>query len=140
MARNKIHTPIIQQLLREDLVTEEQLTRCRRLFANNGKNTLPQHTLFRLDSPFLVDFSSSLRLTIVGDAVYADEVNKMFSAYTKSLTYRPWSGRSSDSSGYLPSDALAFQDPLWRDSSPQPSRNTLAVGCFTCASLKSSGP
>ncbi|KAJ6587336.1 hypothetical protein B0H10DRAFT_2094014 [Mycena sp. CBHHK59/15] len=67
IANLKTYLTVQDQLLREQLVTEEQLTRCRELFGNRGLY-YPRLTLFRTDQPFLVSFLRPLRLCIVGQA------------------------------------------------------------------------
>ncbi|KAJ6552587.1 hypothetical protein DFH09DRAFT_1319038 [Mycena vulgaris] len=56
---------ICDQLIRENLVTEAQLSRCRHLF-RDGK-PVPGALLFRLDSPFLFTFGELVRLCFLGD-------------------------------------------------------------------------
>ncbi|KAJ7119221.1 hypothetical protein C8R43DRAFT_1077120 [Mycena crocata] len=79
-----------QQLLREGLVTEEQLSRCRALFA--GKRISPQYTLFRIDSPFIVNFASKLSLTVVASSVHQIQLSVMFAAYVNHKRFHPWTG------------------------------------------------
>ncbi|KAJ7221832.1 hypothetical protein B0H12DRAFT_1151639, partial [Mycena haematopus] len=65
IARRKQDATLSRQLIQEKLVTEEQLSRARRLF--NGVDRIsPQLILFRMGQEFPVDFGSSLQLTVVG--------------------------------------------------------------------------
>ncbi|KAJ7119195.1 hypothetical protein C8R43DRAFT_1152397 [Mycena crocata] len=79
-----------QQLLSEGLVTEEKLSRCRSLFS--GKRISPQYTLFRLDSPFVVNFASKLSLTVVASSVHQIQLSMIFAAYVNSKRCYPWTG------------------------------------------------
>ncbi|KAJ7708103.1 hypothetical protein B0H17DRAFT_1325089 [Mycena rosella] len=64
-----------EQLIHENLVTPEQLARCRAVF---GGLIYPQYTLFRLDSPFLVNFSSPVHLTVVGEHLHSVQMDTLF--------------------------------------------------------------
>lgn len=70
-------------------MTEEQLSQCRDIFG--GHKIHPEYTLFRLDSLFFVNFSTTA-LTAVGDALYPFRVQP-FVQYTGEQ-YFPWSGMS----------------------------------------------
>ncbi|KAJ7708090.1 hypothetical protein B0H17DRAFT_451136 [Mycena rosella] len=80
-----------EQLVHENLVTREQLSRCRDVF---GQRDLiyPQYTLFRLDSPFLVNFSSPVHFTVVGEPRPVD-LSSLFKNQTLGeRPYFPWTG------------------------------------------------
>ncbi|KAJ7084207.1 hypothetical protein C8R44DRAFT_753154 [Mycena epipterygia] len=62
------YSKIRQQLLHEILVTEEDLAHCRAVF--RGQRTMPQYTLFGLDSIFVVNFSSPITLHAVGHTLH----------------------------------------------------------------------
>ncbi|KAJ7082631.1 hypothetical protein B0H15DRAFT_1024405 [Mycena belliarum] len=84
------------QLLRDGLVTEAQLLRCRDLFDKRTKIS-PAHTLYTLDSPFLVNFSGTLNLTVVGAKLQGFRMTVLFavsSGMRGEPYYRhyPWSG------------------------------------------------
>ncbi|KAJ7106914.1 hypothetical protein C8R44DRAFT_885605 [Mycena epipterygia] len=81
------YTKIREQLLREGLATEDQLSLCRDIFRKQPIHS--RYTLFRLNSTFLVHFSR-MRLTIVGDALHALVLDAPFKD-TVSNTF-PWTG------------------------------------------------
>ncbi|KAJ6546022.1 hypothetical protein DFH09DRAFT_652855 [Mycena vulgaris] len=88
---------IAEQLVHENLVTQEQLVRCARIFSHR-QPTAPQYTLFRLDSTFLVHFTSGIRLTVVGEALHAFHLSHVFGEEgdreggTSRNRYAPWTG------------------------------------------------
>ncbi|KAJ7107931.1 hypothetical protein C8R44DRAFT_986986 [Mycena epipterygia] len=61
---------IRHRLLQEHLVTEEQLSHCADIFRGR-RQIYPRYTLFRLDSTFLLTFSSAMWLTVVGDVLHS---------------------------------------------------------------------
>ncbi|KAJ7123275.1 hypothetical protein C8R43DRAFT_1032014 [Mycena crocata] len=81
---------IREQLLRERLTTEEQLSHCRALGLN--RRIVPQLTLYHLDSLFVVDFAAQLHLTIVGRSPYLLLMNHMFEESGPQGVYHPWTG------------------------------------------------
>ncbi|KAJ6546025.1 hypothetical protein DFH09DRAFT_1171813, partial [Mycena vulgaris] len=58
---------IAEELLQENLVTQEQLAQCQRVFGHHG-SIYPHYLLFHLDPTFLLRFSSQVNLTVVGEA------------------------------------------------------------------------
>ncbi|KAJ7110600.1 hypothetical protein C8R44DRAFT_261603 [Mycena epipterygia] len=82
---------IQDQLLHENLATEEQLAHCRAIFRNHTRCIFPQYTLFRLESPFLVNFSAIIHLTAVGSALHKLHLSPL-TDWAGSKVYRPWSG------------------------------------------------
>ncbi|KAJ7708107.1 hypothetical protein B0H17DRAFT_1174310 [Mycena rosella] len=80
------------QLIRENLVIPEQLSRCRDVFSQK-EQIYPQYTLFGLDSPFLVNFSSPVHLTIVGEQLHEVDMSSLFKNQTRGgKAYFPWTG------------------------------------------------
>ncbi|KAJ7110574.1 hypothetical protein C8R44DRAFT_883708 [Mycena epipterygia] len=79
---------ILQQILHENLATEEQLSQCREVFRNH----LPYHryTLFRLDSIFAVNFASNLTLMVVGDSLHPLKLEPF--TYRSCKRHTPWTG------------------------------------------------
>ncbi|KAJ6546020.1 hypothetical protein DFH09DRAFT_1171800 [Mycena vulgaris] len=88
---------IAEQLVRENLVTQEQLLRCARIFSQCEPPS-PQYTVFRLDSTFLVNFARGIRLTVVGEALHAIHLTHVFAEEgdreggTSRNRYAPWRG------------------------------------------------
>ncbi|KAJ6576154.1 hypothetical protein DFH09DRAFT_1031684 [Mycena vulgaris] len=69
IAYNRSYAWITRQLVHENLVTQEELGHCHRVFSRSP-SAAPHLTLFRLDSTFLLNFSRQLALTVVGDALH----------------------------------------------------------------------
>ncbi|KAF7334965.1 hypothetical protein MVEN_02246500 [Mycena venus] len=67
IACRRHYARIRDQLLEEDLVTDQQLSRCRALFADRAK-IRAQSTIFRLTQEFPVNFTNRISLTVVGEA------------------------------------------------------------------------
>ncbi|KAF8155318.1 hypothetical protein K438DRAFT_1777681 [Mycena galopus ATCC 62051] len=82
------HTLICQQLLREKLVTEEHLSRARRIFAGSDRIT-PQLILFRINQLFPVNFGASVQLTVVGKKLHKLDFPHLFSDEEGRF---PWTG------------------------------------------------
>ncbi|KAJ7645751.1 hypothetical protein B0H17DRAFT_449571 [Mycena rosella] len=83
---------IAAQLVRETLVTPEQLSRCRGLFSQRA-HIEPQNTIFHLASPFRINFSSPISLTVAGDEVHNVVLPGVFRASAEyNKKYFPWSG------------------------------------------------
>ncbi|KAJ7698398.1 hypothetical protein B0H17DRAFT_1196971 [Mycena rosella] len=89
MAYRSEHAFMAEQLGRERLVTPEELTRCRDLFAQR-KQIYPQYTLFGLHSTFLVNFSRAVCLTVVGEALHDLTMSNLFAVSRN--RYFPWTG------------------------------------------------
>ncbi|KAJ7099659.1 hypothetical protein C8R44DRAFT_598226, partial [Mycena epipterygia] len=66
IARFPKYARIREQVLREKLAKEGQLAHCRSIFR---ERISPQWMLFRLDSPFAVNFSAQISLTAVADTL-----------------------------------------------------------------------
>ncbi|KAJ7607611.1 hypothetical protein DFH06DRAFT_1486465 [Mycena polygramma] len=81
---------IRDQLLRENLVTLEQLSRCRRLFAKST-HIFPPTTIFRLDQDFPLELSTPQHITAVGKRLHTLRVN-FFEAGVDKKTLFPWTG------------------------------------------------
>ncbi|KAF8207294.1 hypothetical protein K438DRAFT_2013787, partial [Mycena galopus ATCC 62051] len=86
------YTSMREQLLAENLVTEEQLAQCRCLFGDEEID--PQTTLFRLSQEFPVNFdSASPHLNLVGAAsVYRLELDGLFVTNDGGKSRIPWKG------------------------------------------------
>ncbi|KAJ7446324.1 hypothetical protein FB451DRAFT_1291876 [Mycena latifolia] len=81
---------IREQLLYENLATQEHFLRCQTMFGGTG-STYPQHLLFRVDSPFLVNFSSTIYLTVVGPtALHPLDLTHLVRVSGKN--FFPWTG------------------------------------------------
>ncbi|KAJ7110593.1 hypothetical protein C8R44DRAFT_856871 [Mycena epipterygia] len=95
IARRGLYSKIQDQLLHENLATEEQFSHCRTLF-HSVATIDPQYTLFRLDSTFPLNFSSTMRLTAVGDALYSLKLSphaeRIWRPFNNDWTDSPWSG------------------------------------------------
>ncbi|KAJ7132508.1 hypothetical protein C8R44DRAFT_849945 [Mycena epipterygia] len=78
------YAPIREQLLRDNLTTEELLSHCRTIFGERPIST--RYTLFRFDSTFPVNFATrKMKLAIVGEALYPVAIGTGFSGF-------PWTG------------------------------------------------
>ncbi|KAJ6482693.1 hypothetical protein C8R45DRAFT_1099958 [Mycena sanguinolenta] len=84
------YATIRDQLLGEKLVTEEQVSQCRDIFAGHEIN--PETTLFRLTQEFPVDFSGSINLAVVGETLHHLEFEDIFRVFDKCRSYHPWIG------------------------------------------------
>ncbi|KAJ6572800.1 hypothetical protein DFH09DRAFT_1362349 [Mycena vulgaris] len=80
-----------EQLVHENMVAREQLSRCQSVFQAQAR-FFPQYTLFRLDSTFLINFSSSLSLTIVGKQLHRVQLDSVFQETLEH--YHPWAGKA----------------------------------------------
>ncbi|KAJ7084210.1 hypothetical protein C8R44DRAFT_894183 [Mycena epipterygia] len=67
IAVQKGYSKLRQQLLHENLTTEEDLSLARDVF--RGQRPPPHNIVFNLDSTFLIKFSEYLILHVIGDAV-----------------------------------------------------------------------
>ncbi|KAJ7078742.1 hypothetical protein B0H15DRAFT_532958 [Mycena belliarum] len=86
------YEPVREQLVREGLVSEEQMLRCQAMFRTKAK--INAHgTLFRLASPFLVDFASRVCLTVAAlpDAVHEVDL-QVFTVRAQGGYCNPWAG------------------------------------------------
>ncbi|KAJ7128816.1 hypothetical protein C8R43DRAFT_1134396 [Mycena crocata] len=91
-----------KQLLRDRLVTTNQLERCGEIFAQRG--SIPFTILFRLDSLFLVDFVRALRVAVVGqspsphrkekETIHYVTLHGIFSDEVDGVCFHPWTGMS----------------------------------------------
>ncbi|KAJ7110680.1 hypothetical protein C8R44DRAFT_743139 [Mycena epipterygia] len=79
---------IREQILHEGMVTEDQLSHCRHVFRKHS--IFPQYTLFRLEQPFLANFSGSMSLTAVGETLHPFILNPFRVLLPKQ--YFAWSG------------------------------------------------
>ncbi|KAJ7256170.1 hypothetical protein B0H12DRAFT_518415 [Mycena haematopus] len=84
------YATIRNQLLAEKLVTEQQLSQCRDIFADQEIN--PETTLFRLTQEFPVSFTGSINLAVVGETLHHLEFEDMFRVTNDGKTYHPWTG------------------------------------------------
>ncbi|KAJ7646244.1 hypothetical protein DFH06DRAFT_1050361 [Mycena polygramma] len=90
IARSKRLSAFLDQLLREQLVTADQLTRCRALFGD--KAIKPAQTLFRLEQEFPVDFARTINLVIVGETLRSLHLADVFTATVNKVRVCPWTG------------------------------------------------
>ncbi|KAJ7617690.1 hypothetical protein DFH06DRAFT_101198 [Mycena polygramma] len=90
IAVNSDLTDIRDQLLRETLVTPEQLSQCSRVFG--GCTQAPAHrTLVRLDQEFLLGFSYRPTLTVAGEKLHRLRF-PFFQAQVDGRKIYPWTG------------------------------------------------
>ncbi|KAJ7604722.1 hypothetical protein DFH06DRAFT_1253885 [Mycena polygramma] len=89
LASQKLCTRICDQLIYENLVSPEQLARCRAITFNR---LFPSLTLFRLDQPFPVNFGSPVVLVFVGQALHRLELRSIFHTSKHGVQYAPWAG------------------------------------------------
>ncbi|KAJ7681911.1 hypothetical protein DFH06DRAFT_971971 [Mycena polygramma] len=83
-------TNLRDQLLHENLVPPEQLSRCRRIFAKSTRIS-PPATIFRLDQDFPLELSTASHITVVGKRLHTLRAN-FFEARVDNKTKYPWSG------------------------------------------------
>ncbi|KAJ6534133.1 hypothetical protein B0H19DRAFT_1080631 [Mycena capillaripes] len=93
IASHAQYAGIREQLLHENLVTEKQLSRCRAVFGNKHR-TGSHRIIFRFNQEFPVQFDSGIYLTIVDDALYDLEFDRIFHAVLGKDRERlaPWTG------------------------------------------------
>ncbi|KAJ7042319.1 hypothetical protein C8F04DRAFT_98403 [Mycena alexandri] len=85
---DRMHTGIINQLLRENMVTQKQLWHCRTLFGKRWKQWAPQ-LITRLTQEFPADFSGILNMTVVaGEAIHRLKLAHIFGLEAPG----PWTG------------------------------------------------
>ncbi|KAJ6513694.1 hypothetical protein C8R47DRAFT_617433 [Mycena vitilis] len=89
LASQKLCIRICDQLILENLVSPEQLAKCRALAFNR---LFPSLTLFRLDQPFPVNFGSPVVLVFLGQALHRLELRSIFHSSTHSVQCAPWAG------------------------------------------------
>ncbi|KAJ6546029.1 hypothetical protein DFH09DRAFT_652951 [Mycena vulgaris] len=82
---------IAQQLVHENLVTQEQLAQCRLAFSHSPL-AAPHHTLIRLESIFLLKFSKRVTLTVVGMAHHRLHLHSLGSDRALGVFVFPWTG------------------------------------------------
>ncbi|KAJ7877492.1 hypothetical protein B0H13DRAFT_1631669 [Mycena leptocephala] len=87
------HIRLRDQLLHENLVTEEQLAQCRSLFGNNHR-TGSHRVIFQLTQEFPVSFDSGIYLCLVGDTLHELEFDRIFYGFVGKERTRmaPWTG------------------------------------------------
>ncbi|KAJ7155279.1 hypothetical protein C8R46DRAFT_438378 [Mycena filopes] len=85
------HIPLADQLVREGLVTLDQIERCRAL--SGGRQLRPALTLFRLGQAFPVDFAKRPTLTFVGeDRLWPADLLSLFYSSLDKTQMRPFTG------------------------------------------------
>ncbi|KAJ6546031.1 hypothetical protein DFH09DRAFT_1040323 [Mycena vulgaris] len=82
---------IAEQLLQENLVTQEQLAQCQRVFGHRN-SIYPHHLLFHLDSTFLLKFSSQVVLTVVGEVLHRLNMPTLCMDQAGVASVFPWTG------------------------------------------------
>ncbi|KAJ7113930.1 hypothetical protein C8R44DRAFT_740806 [Mycena epipterygia] len=87
---NTDYIAVSDQLLHENLVKEEQLSRCRDIFGE--RLIYPQYILYRLDSPFLLNFASPIWLTAVGDELHTLPLAPLKDRDSEKKPCNPWTG------------------------------------------------
>ncbi|KAJ7607615.1 hypothetical protein DFH06DRAFT_214543 [Mycena polygramma] len=83
-------TNLRNHLLHENLVTLEQLSQCRRLFAKSTR-IHPPTTIFRLDQEFHLELSTPPHITVVGKRLHRFRAI-FFEARVNNKTSYPWAG------------------------------------------------
>ncbi|KAJ6546051.1 hypothetical protein DFH09DRAFT_1367493 [Mycena vulgaris] len=91
MACRATYASFAKQLVHENLVTQEQLSRYESIFSLRD-SIFPYSTLFRLDSTFLVNFSRKVGLTVVGETLHPVNLPNLFAEYRKRVAILPWTG------------------------------------------------
>jgi hypothetical protein len=83
---------LAQQLVLENLVTTEQLSRCRSLLTRHKRRSMnPEYTLFGIHSQFLVNFKAPLYLNVVAKTLHSVQVPHKFSEQKPNACH-PWTG------------------------------------------------
>ncbi|KAJ6546030.1 hypothetical protein DFH09DRAFT_1087992 [Mycena vulgaris] len=82
---------IAEQLVQENLVTQEQLAQCQRIFGHHP-SIYPHHLLFRLDSPFHLRFSSQVVLTVAGEVLHRFHISGLCRDDAGGVPLFPWTG------------------------------------------------
>ncbi|KAF7334990.1 hypothetical protein MVEN_02249200 [Mycena venus] len=91
IACRKVYLRIRDQLLEENLVTEQQISQCRRLFDGRGK-LFSHSTVFRLSQEFPANFSRELHLTVVGSEELLYLNFSLYRTLADGLQRFPWTG------------------------------------------------
>jgi hypothetical protein len=83
---------LAMQLVLENLVSAEQLSRCRRLLTwGNKRSTMTEYTLYGIHSLFLVHFEARLYFNVVAKSLHSVQVARIFSEQVPTL-FNPWTG------------------------------------------------
>ncbi|KAJ6546063.1 hypothetical protein DFH09DRAFT_1171903 [Mycena vulgaris] len=91
IACRRVYGLFTEQLVRENLVTQEQLSRCRSLFSPRNSIS-PHYILFRLDSTFRLKFSSAVGLTVAGEGLHKLDLRHLCSETIQKVLVYPWTG------------------------------------------------
>ncbi|KAJ7082679.1 hypothetical protein B0H15DRAFT_436528 [Mycena belliarum] len=84
-------TPVASQLLRDCLVTEDLLSRCRAVFRSRT-NIHQANVLFTFNSPFLVHFARDVHCFIAGETLRRLQLKLLFATSTEGTRHYPWTG------------------------------------------------
>ncbi|KAJ7082663.1 hypothetical protein B0H15DRAFT_436371 [Mycena belliarum] len=84
-------TPLASQLLRDCLVTEDLLSRCRAVFRSRTK-IHQTNVVFTFNSPFLVHFARDVQCFIAGDTLHRLQLRLLFTTSTGGKRDYPWTG------------------------------------------------
>ncbi|KAJ6546017.1 hypothetical protein DFH09DRAFT_927431, partial [Mycena vulgaris] len=90
---------IAQQLVHENLVTQEQLAQCQSMFSHRG-SIHPHLILFRFDSSFLVDLSKRVHLTVLGTVLHRLRLAALCDDQAGGVAVFPWTDTSPTSRGH----------------------------------------
>jgi hypothetical protein len=89
---------LAQRLVKDNLVTGKQLSRCRNLFPRSQNKTTirsldPDTTLFGIHSPFLFNFGGTQRINVVGQSLHRGIMFHLFALWSPTgRPYYPWNG------------------------------------------------
>ncbi|KAJ7137521.1 hypothetical protein C8R43DRAFT_607942 [Mycena crocata] len=92
LACHKTYSLIRQQLLAERLVSDNELHACENIYRLGRRRSNPPITLFRIGSPFLVDFSRQLTLVAVVDSQQTIRFNQIFTDQANGVQSHQWTG------------------------------------------------
>jgi hypothetical protein len=96
LACHENYTQIRDQLLSENLATEEELSQCRNLFADR-RLKYPEYILFRFTQEFPVTFHrGGIRLTVVGETLHQIGFSAVFQGSIVDKQENIWNGTSLD--------------------------------------------
>ncbi|KAJ7082629.1 hypothetical protein B0H15DRAFT_952345 [Mycena belliarum] len=82
---------IASHLLRDGLVTDDLLSRCREVFRERG-TIHPHKILFTFQSTFVAHFSSGIELVLAADTLHPLYLKNLFTTIAKGKRYAPWTG------------------------------------------------
>ncbi|KAJ6546049.1 hypothetical protein DFH09DRAFT_653247 [Mycena vulgaris] len=127
------YASLANQLVHENLVTQEQLSRCKSIFSHRDSIS-PYSTLFHLDSTFLVNFSRKVVLTVVGKALHPLNLTNLFTQYRKRVVICPWTGI-----GCCALRGLYASPACWTSSASPSNRENSPACRMLCGGIRRAG-